>query len=388
MNEKVHESFRKLADYCEKENYKGYDPYDGLNSSLFRSIPFLSKNRLARLTWIQAFKRSPFNLRQLTGVKKDYNPKALGLFLSGFCNLYRLSEEDRYLEKIGFFSEKIIKVSNQSWSGSCWGYNFDWQARAFFQPAYTPTVVATTFVGCSLLDAYEITGNTKLLDVARSSCDFIIKDLNRTYDNKGNFAFSYSPLDRSVVYNASLLGSRLLARVYGITKEDELKTLACKSVKFCCDRQNEDGSWSYGQLPFHKWIDNFHTGYNLECIADYIKYTGDSSFSQNLEKGFDYYLRNFFTPEGIAAYYNNSLYPVDTHSVAQLVVTVSKTSGLNNHNDLVGRVLNWTIDNMQSDKGYFYYQVNRFFSSRIPYMRWAQAWMFYGMSTWLLHSRK
>jgi rhamnogalacturonyl hydrolase YesR len=388
MNEKIHESFRKLADYCEKENYKGYDPYDGLNSSLFRSIPFLSKNRLARLTWIQAFKRSPFNLRQLTGVKKDYNPKALGLFLSGFCNLYRLSEEDRYLEKIGFFSEKIIKVSNQSWSGSCWGYNFDWQARAFFQPAYTPTVVATTFVGCSLLDAYEITGNTKLLDVARSSCDFIIKDLNRTYDNKGNFAFSYSPLDRSVVYNASLLGSRLLARVYGITKEDELKTLACKSVKFCCDRQNEDGSWSYGQLPFHKWIDNFHTGYNLECIADYIKYTGDSSFSQNLEKGFDYYLRNFFTPEGIAAYYNNSLYPVDTHSVAQLVVTVSKTSGLNNHNDLVGRVLNWTIDNMQSDKGYFYYQVNRFFSSRIPYMRWAQAWMFYGMSTWLLHSRK
>jgi rhamnogalacturonyl hydrolase YesR len=388
MNEKIHESFRKLADYCEKENYKGYDPYDGLNSSLFRSIPFLSKNRLARLTWIQAFKRSPFNLRQLTGVNKDYNPKALGLFLSGFCNLYRLSEEDRYLEKIGFFSEKIIEVSNQSWSGSCWGYNFDWQARAFFQPAYTPTVVATTFVGCSLLDAYEITGNTKLLDVARSSCDFIIKDLNRTYDNKGNFAFSYSPLDRSVVYNASLLGSRLLARVYGITKEDELKTLAGKSAKFCCDRQNEDGSWSYGQLPFHKWIDNFHTGYNLECIADYIKYTGDSSFSQNLEKGFDYYLRNFFTPEGIAAYYNNSLYPVDTHSVAQLVVTVSKTSGLNNHNDLVGRVLNWTIDNMQSDKGYFYYQVNRFFSSRIPYMRWAQAWMFYGMSTWLLHSRK
>jgi rhamnogalacturonyl hydrolase YesR len=388
MNEKIHESFRKLADYCEKENYKGYDPYDGLNSSLFRSIPFLSKNRFARLAWIQAFKRSPINMRQLTGVKKDYNPKALGLFLSGFCNLYRLSEEDRYVEKIGFFTEKIINVQNRSWSGSCWGYNFDWQARAFFQPANTPTVVATTFIGCALLDAYEITGDAKLLDVVRSSCDFIIKDLNRTYDNNGNFAFSYSPLDRSVVYNASLLGSRLLARVYGITKEDELKTLAAKSVKFCCDHQNEDGSWSYGQLPFHKWIDNFHTGYNLECIADYIKYTGDSSSSQNLEKGFDYYQRNFFTPEGIAAYYNNTLYPVDTHSVAQLIVTVSKTSGLNNHNDLVGRVLNWTIDNMQSDKGYFYYQVNRFFSSRIPYMRWAQAWMFYGMSTWLLQSRK
>lgn len=387
MTEKVQTSFGKLAEYCEREGYKGYDPYDGLNSSLFRSVPFLSKNRIARLAWIQAFKRSPLNLRPITGVKKDYNPKALGLFLSGFCNLYRMSPEESYLGKISFFSEKLMELQNRSWSGSCWGYNFDWQARAFFQPAHTPTVVATTFIGCSLLDAYEITGDKKLLDVARSACDFILKDLNRSYDSDGNFAFSYSPLDRSVVYNASLLGSRLLSRVYGHTREDELSETAKKSVIFCCDRQNEDGSWSYGQLPYHKWIDNFHTGYNLECISDYMRYTGDTSFIKNLELGIDYYLKNFFTSEGMAAYYNKSLYPIDTHSVAQLIITVTKTTGLDSHYDLVGKVLNWTIENMQSDKGYFYYQVNRLFSSRIPYMRWAQAWMFYGMSAYLLHDR-
>ena len=38
---------------------------------------------------------------------------------------------------------------------------------------------------------------------------------------------------------------------------------------------------------------------------------------------------------------------------------------------------------MQSGKGYFYYQVNRYFSSKIPYMRWAQAWMFYAFSMYL-----
>lgn len=385
--EKVGESFRKLSFYCEKEKYKGYDPYDGLNSSLFRSIPLLSGNRLARLVWIQAFKRSPLNFRPLTGVKKDYNPKALGLFLSGYCNLHRISGDDKYIEKIKFFTNKITDLQNKEWSGSCWGYNFDWQARAFFQPAHTPTIVATTFIGCALLDAYDITGDIRLLEVARSSCDYVLKDLNRTSDSKGNFAFSYSPLDRSVVYNASLLGSRLLSRVYSYTREDELSEVAGRSVRYCCERQSEDGSWSYGQLPYHNWIDNFHTGYNLECIADYIKFTGDTSVEKNLKRGMEYYLNTFFTPEGKAAYFNSSLYPIDTHSVAQLVVTISKTSGLKKHFELVGRVLNWTIDNMQSDKGYFYYQVNRFFSSRIPYMRWAQAWMFYGMSTYLLHSR-
>ena len=73
------------------------------------------------------------------------------------------------------------------------------------------TIVASTYVANSLLDAYEITGDTKCLTTARSTCDFILKDLNREKDDQGDFAFSYSPLDKSVVFNASLLGSRLLA---------------------------------------------------------------------------------------------------------------------------------------------------------------------------------
>jgi hypothetical protein len=130
----------------------------------------------------------------------------------------------------------------------------------------------------ALLDAYEITGEDQLLKMARSACDFILKDLNRTYDVNGNFAFSYSPLDKTVVFNASLLGSRLLSRVYSFTHEKELLDRLQKSVVFCCDYQKNNGSWSYGTLDFHQWIDNFHTGYNLECIADFMKYSGDPIF--------------------------------------------------------------------------------------------------------------
>jgi rhamnogalacturonyl hydrolase YesR len=385
MSEKIEQSFLKLKNYCTSESFKGFDPYDGLNSTLFQSIPFISKNRLARLAWIQLFKRSPLNLRIIAGVKKEYNSKALGLFLSGYCNLYKQVKEQEYLDKINFFSGQLSSLVTKFYSGACWGYNFDWQAKAFFQPKNTPTVVATTFIGSALLDAYEITGEDQLLKAARSACEFINKDLNRTYDDKGNFAFSYSPLDKTVVFNASLLGSRLLARVYSFTHENELLDPAKKSVTFCCDYQKNDGSWGYGTLDFHQWTDNFHTGYNLECISDYMKYSGDNNFERHLAKGFDYYINTFFTDEGVSKYYNNSVYPIDIHSPAQLIITLTRLGKFQECRNLADKVISWTIDNMQSDKGYFYYQKNKHFTSKIPYMRWAQAWMFYALSEYLLH---
>jgi len=387
MHEKVRKSLDDLIIYCKKEEFKGYDPYDGLTSSLFQSLPFISRNRFARLIWIQGFKRSPFNLRWLSGVKKDYNPKALGLFLSGYCNLFNLEPKEEYLEMIHFFINKISEVSSPGLSGACWGYNFDWESRAFFQPKNTPTIVASSFIANSLLDAFEIVSDEKLLKTARSTCDFILKDLNRIFNKNGDFAFSYSTLDNSVVFNASLLGSKLLARVYSLTGETHLKEEAKKSTNYCCDFQREDGSWTYGLLPFHQWIDNFHTGYNLECISDYMKFSEDHSFEINLQKGFDYYINTFFTESGIPKYYSNSIYPIDIHAPAQLVITLSKSGKFNENRELIEKVLNWTILNMQSEKGYFYYQKNKYFTSKIPYMRWSQAWMFYALSEYLLQDK-
>lgn len=374
------EALYRLKAYCEKEDFKGYDPYDGLNSRLFQSIPLVPRSRLLRLVWIQAFKRSPLNLRRLVGIQKESNPKALGIFLSAYCRLYQLNRDEGDLQLIHRFCALILDSVSKGYGGACWGYNFDWESRAFFQPKFTPTIVATSFIANALLDAYEITGDKRLLDTARSSCDFILKDLNRTYDADGDFAFSYSRLDKSIVFNASLLGSRLLARVYQLTGEQELAEPARRSVAFCCKHQKADGSWSYGTYSFHYWIDNFHTGYNLECLYDYTKYTGDRSFESNMEKGFEYYIPTFFTEEGIAKYYNDSVYPIDIHAPAQLVITLVKLGRFKEYEALAGKVLQWTIRNMQDSSGYFYFQVNKYFSSRIPYMRWSQAWMLYALA--------
>ena len=108
MNKK--ESFNKLIDFCQKEQFKGWDPYDGLNSWVIQETP-LGKSRFFRLAWIQLFKRSPINLRVLFGVKKDFNPKGLGLFLIGYCNLYKISKKPEYIEKINFLSKNTCKVT-------------------------------------------------------------------------------------------------------------------------------------------------------------------------------------------------------------------------------------------------------------------------------------
>jgi hypothetical protein len=379
--------FKKLKEYCEKENYKGWDPFDGLNSKIFQATPLKQWN-IARLFWIQGFKRSPINLRKLLLVPKEYNAKGIGLFLTGYCNIYKAQEisgkedmgkKEVILEKINFLAELLISMQAKGYSGACWGYNFDWQNRVFFQPKETPTVVVTSFVANALFEAYEVTNNTKYFNVALSSSNFILKDLNR-FENENGLIFSYSPLDKSKVFNASLLGARLLARCFQYTKESIFLDYSKDAVKYVVSKQHDDGSWLYGEDKVQNWVDSFHTGYNLECLFEYKKYTNDNSYFNSFEKGMTYYLLNFFENNGLPKYYNRNIYPIDIHSPAQFIVTIIKTEKYNKNSILVEKVLDWTLSNMQSKDGYFYYQINKIFNSQIPYMRWAQAWMFYSMS--------
>jgi rhamnogalacturonyl hydrolase YesR len=378
------QSFSSLKAYCEKKDYAGWDPYDGLNSTLFQAFPGIRKSRWCRLIWIQFFKKSPINFRRITGVPEEHNAKGLALFLTGYCNLFKVDPRSEYKESIYYLAEEILKIKSKGYSGACWGYNFDWQARAFFQPRMTPTVVATSFVADALLTAYDTTKENRWLEAAVSSAQFVLKDLNKTYDKKGNYAFSYSPLDNTQVFNASLLGGRLLSRVFAHTKEDLLREEARKVMQYACDHQRPDGAWAYGTLPFHQWVDNFHTGFNLECIHQYQKFTGDRTFQSSIEKGFQYYLENFFTANGIPKYYDNNTYPIDIHSPAQLVATLYKLERVDEYRELVEKVLTWTINHMQGGKGYFFYQKGRFLGSRICYMRWAQAWMFYAFTYYFI----
>ena len=393
------DSLSSLKSYCESEQFKGWDPYDGLNSKVFQALPFLKNSALCRLVVIQGFKRSPINFRKIAMVPKEYNAKGIGLFLQGYCNLYKavcgnqqlqdaFGTQAQLMDKINELAELLISLQSKGYSGACWGYNFDWQARRLFLfPKYTPTVVATCFCATALMDAYEVTGNKKYLDIALSSADFVIKDLHRT-DFKNGFLFSYSPLPgNDTVFNASLLGSKLLACCYHYTGDEELKRLAEASVKACCEAQSEDGSWVYGMLPVQSWIDSFHTGYNLDALITYEEMTGDITYHSNIEKGFEFYIKSFFEPDGCPKYYHDRKYPIDIHCPGQLFVTLERLHKFDEYHILAENVLNWTVEHMQDKKGYFYYQLKQGMNSKIPYMRWSNAFMFNVLTCYLLNCK-
>src|SRR5207302_1787408 len=85
----VQDATMKLLDYCHANDWAGYDPYDALNSQLFRALPFLN-TRFSRLVFTQAMKRSPVNLRSLLMIEKTHNPKGLALFLTALLRLRKL----------------------------------------------------------------------------------------------------------------------------------------------------------------------------------------------------------------------------------------------------------------------------------------------------------
>ena len=394
--QKVIDSFRLLREYCEREGFKGWDPYDGLNSKVFQALPFLKKSALCRLVVIQGFKRCPINLRRIALVPKEYNAKGIGLFLSGYCNLYNavkanpklaesLGSADSLKSQINELAELLISLQSNGYSGACWGYNFDWQARRLFLfPKFTPTVVATNFCATALMEAYEITGEKKYLEIALSAANFVIKDLHRS-DYKDGFLFSYSPLQgNDTVFNASLLGSRLLSFCYKYTGNEEYRNLAEQSIKACCAGQKENGAWVYGMLPVQSWVDSFHTGYNLDALIAYQEQTADDKYNKYIEKGFEYYIQNFFEADGTPKYYDNRTYPIDIHFPGQLLVTLARLHKTEEYKNIAEKVINWTIRNMQDKKGYFYYQLKPGVSSKISYMRWSNAFMFNALSHYIL----
>ena len=114
--------------------------------------------------------------------------------------------------------------------------------------------------------------------------------------------------------------------------------------------QREDGSWLFGEDKTQNYVDSFHTGYKLESISEYQKYSGDTTFNENIKKGITYYLNNFFLEDGTPKYYDNKIYPIDIHCPAQFVATLSRLNIFSENIQLIEKVLLWTIKNMQNKK--------------------------------------
>ena len=399
-------SLSKLYQYCKNESYKGWDPFDGLNSVLFNKFPF-KNTPIIRLAWLQFFKCFPVNLRKIVIVQKGYNPKGLSLFASGLILAGDIKEAESILSL-------LRQMECSGYSGKSWGYNFPWQARAFYVPAGKPNMVTTIFVANAFLDyvenqikgfrnsgieglrekdlkkkkeeitqskdSNEQTFLEDCLRIAQGCCEFILKELVLFEDEK-TLCFGYIPGEEAHVHNANILGAAFLARVYSHIKNKTYLEKSRKAIAYSVAALNDDFSWPYGELHHHRFVDNFHTGYNLIALKDWMDYTGENIWEEKLKNAYRYFLDTFWLGDGRPKYYHDSLYPIDIHCSAQGIVTCLKLKDYDDRSiPMAENIAKWAIENMQDKKGYFYYQKTRWYTNKISYMRWSQAWMFYALS--------
>lgn len=365
-------SLERLAHYCHTADYKGWDLFDGLNARLLQATPLYRFN-LVRLAWIQLFKRSPINFRRIAGVPMGSNAKGIALFVSGFT-------EQRNLAQAEILLARLATMRCEGFHGESWGYNFDWEARAFFVKKGTPNLVTTVFVANAYLDYYDVSKEEKYLNTANEACKFLLHDLIMTED-ESELCFRYIPGENAVVHNAYMLGAALLGRVFRHTQNARYLEASTKAMRKAIRALRTDWSWPYGELPHHQFVDNFHTGFNLVSLSQWIQDTGSQTWKTELRNAYNYWLKTFFLDTGCPKYYADSLYPIDIHCSAQGIVTCLKLQALDDSGlDWAGRIGSWAIENMQDKGGYFYYKKTRFVKNKIPYIRWSQAWMFYALS--------
>jgi hypothetical protein len=376
----IEQALRRLYDYCRTNDWKGWDPYDGLNSRLFQALPF-KRWRACRLAWIQLLKRSPINLRGLLSVPKDENPKGLALFARGLVALTQVGCKWIAPGDVARVFDRLEHLRAPGYDQWCWGYNFDWQGRAFFLPRFRPNAVATTFAAHAFLDRYEAFGNERDLEIARSACTFVLTHLRRPYESRDKVCFSYTPLDDAVVHNINLLIAALFARVFAASRDTSLADWARRAITFSLSYQAPDGSWQYGTAPFHGWVDHFHTCYNLLALDDCRRWLRTDLYDSAIERGLTFYLDHLFRIDGLPRFDTQAIYPIDIHAVALALIALTRFSDrrpLCYHRR--EKIIEWALRRMQDRQGFFYYQKRAHSFARIPYMRWAQAWMFYALA--------
>jgi hypothetical protein len=366
-------AYDQLMGNCREAGFAGYDPFDGLESRIFQATP-LRRFRAGRFAWQQAVKRAPVNLRSLLMVPMGVNPKGLALFaLSAIARMQ--AGDGRSKEEADQLIKMLLERSIRSGQWLAFGYNFDWQSRAFFAPKGTPTIVPTAFAARALYAHSGSESQQLLTRLAR----FVTNELNRPVETADEVCFSYTPIDQTTIYNASLLAGEVLA----YSGEDEHLQLARKAVRFVLNGQRADGSWLYGPGEIHGWVDNFHTAFILDSLRR-ISQSGvdEPEISNGIHRGFEYWIANFFLGDGTPKYFDRQTFPIDIHSAAAAIVTLSGFAKTDDRAlPLARKIAEWTISDLIGPDGNTYYQKRRLYTVKTSFIRWGQAWMAYAFAS-------
>ncbi len=370
----LREPLERLGKYVEGEGFAGYDPYDALNGW----VPFRLGGRWAGAVWTQIHKRNPVNLRPVLGIGRGRNPKGIGLFLAGYSKLRSRKNGEEIAREL---FEWLMENRSAGFAGTSWGYNFDWVNPVKTVEAGVPSAVVTAFVAKGIFAYFERTGDLRAREAILGCCEYVLEELPRTETVEGT-CFSYTHLKRDCCFNANMLAAEILAMGYYLGGEEKWGELARRALLFTIAHQKADGRWNYSRdwkTGRERAQIDFHQGFVLDSIDAVARLTDFESeeVEKALEKGTAFYREAQFFPDGRSKWRLPKEWPVEIHNQAQGILTMTRLRRIRpDYLPFAETIADWTIRNMQDRRGYFYYRKYPRFTNKIPYMRWAQAWMF------------
>lgn len=379
----IRRSIDAVRRWVEARDYRGYEPFDGL-SSWARPLAFGSL--LGERLLMQAVRQCPVNLRPLLGIRPKESTKGRGYMAWGYTILYKATGDRRLLDRAADCLDWLDKNKNHRFADHSWSNHYDFVSRGGSYTSDDPIIVWTSLIGHACLETFETTGHKRYLEIAESAGRWILR-LPRERTSRGD-CLSYLAHRQLSIHNANMLGAGLLARIARHNGSREFLDVARAAMVYSCSRQLPDGAWWYGEEPKHHWIDNFHTGYNLDALDEYLAATGDAEFEGHLKRGLAFYKAHFFEPGGRPKYYSTRTWPVDIQCAAQSIDTLARFSGRDPEClELACKVAAWTIHNMQDRAGYFYYRRYPLLTAKTPMLHWGQATMFKALAKLLLEVR-
>ena len=262
----IERSIQLLSNYVLNEGFKGYDPYDTLNSW----FPFDKfGNRIATYA-IQFQKLNPINIRGGIGIRKEYNPKGIGLLLKAFCVLHKSYRDSLSKHQADTLFNWLKTHPSKHYKLPCWGYNFDWATLDSYLEADTPSVVVTSFVVDGLWEYYKLSGNEEAKNMILGAAKWIKEYIPVTVFDSG-ISYAYTAQSKGACYNASLLAAEVLAKADKLSEKTDSTDNVNKAIDFVLSKQKENGAWWYSYNPIagteRKQID-FHQGFVLMSLRN------------------------------------------------------------------------------------------------------------------------
>jgi hypothetical protein len=381
-------SYEALHRYLRTNRFRGYEFDDILDSRFVRAAT--GGSRMLQRVAIQVGRRSPVNLRPLLGVRKLESSKASGYFVKGYLYRYLATRDDQYMRIAKRLLAWLQGNYCRDYTGVSWGNAFDFASRGGFIPKGWPTIVWTSHIAEAFDLAYYCTGDASCADVVRKAGLFIIDNVARLADDTG-VCLGYGPRAATPIHNSSLLGAVTLLRAFRHGADPSYRDLAKKAISWSCARMNSDGSWYYGEGEKYRWIDNFHTAYNLDCLVAAQDIGGVGTVDQDvIDRTYGYWIHHFFARDGRPKYYHDRQYPTDIQCASQAIESLSKYADRTPQAlELAVRVAGWTVEHMQKRNGAFALRRGRYVVNGLESIHWGQSTMLsaLGCLLWRLKGR-